>query len=69
MTLTEGSPGPGLWLTRDKGATWEAFEALPFSNIQRVAFDPSDESSMYVTTFGGGVWHGPAVPAGAKSAL
>ncbi len=62
MTLTEGAPGSGLWLTRDNGATWKAFEALPFSNIQRVTFDPSDETSMYVTTFGGSVWHGPVVP-------
>jgi photosystem II stability/assembly factor-like uncharacterized protein len=62
MTLTEGAPGAGLWLTRDNGATWEAFEDLPFSNIQRVTFDPSDENSMYVTTFGGSIWHGPAEP-------
>jgi hypothetical protein len=62
MTLTEGAPDAGLWLTRDNGATWEAFEDLPFSNIQRVTFDPSDETLMYVTTFGGSVWHGPVVP-------
>jgi len=64
MTLTEGAPGAGLWLTRDNGVTWEAFEGLPFSNIQRVTFDPSDENSMYVTTFGGSIWHGPVVPGG-----
>jgi photosystem II stability/assembly factor-like uncharacterized protein len=62
MTLTEGAPGSGLWLTRDNGETWEAFDDLPFSNIQRVTFDPSDETSMYVTTFGGSIWHGPVVP-------
>ena len=62
MTLTEGAPGPGLWLTRDNGTTWEAFEDLPFSNIQRVAFDPSDDNYIYVTTFGGSVWCGPVVP-------
>jgi photosystem II stability/assembly factor-like uncharacterized protein len=62
MTLTEGAPSAGLWLTRDDGETWEAFENLPFSNIQRVTFDPSDEASIYVTTFGGSVWHGPVVP-------
>jgi photosystem II stability/assembly factor-like uncharacterized protein len=64
MTLTEGAPGAGLWLTRDNGATWEPFDDVPFSNIQRVTFDPLDESSMYVTTFGGSVWHGPVVPVG-----
>ena len=62
MTLTEGAPGAGLWLTRDNGSTWEAFDDLPFSNVQRVTFDPSDETLMYVTTFGGSVWRGPVVP-------
>ncbi len=62
MTLTEGAPHGGLWLTRDDGKTWEPFNDLPFSNIQRVTFDPADESKIYVTTFGGSVWHGPAVP-------
>ncbi|MHC4095716.1 MAG: WD40/YVTN/BNR-like repeat-containing protein [Planctomycetota bacterium] len=62
MTLTEGAPGAGLWLTRDNGRTWEAFNDLPFSNIQRVVFDPSDDTMMYVTTFGGSVWRGPVVP-------
>jgi len=62
MTLTEGAPGTGIWLTRDNCKTWEPFENLPFSNIQRVTFDPSDENSMYVTTFGGSIWHGPVTP-------
>jgi photosystem II stability/assembly factor-like uncharacterized protein len=62
MTLTEGAPGAGLWLTRDNGRTWEAFNDLPFSNIQRVVFDPSDDNLMYTTTFGGSVWRGSIVP-------
>ncbi|UCG55993.1 MAG: hypothetical protein JSU70_14105 [Phycisphaerales bacterium] len=62
MTLTEGAPGAGFWLTRDDGRTWEPFEDLPFSNIQRVSSDPSDDSLIYVTTFGGSVWRGPEVP-------
>ncbi len=62
MTLTEGAPGAGLWLTQNNGRTWEAFNDLPFSNIQRVVFDPSDHALMYVTTFGGSVWRGPVVP-------
>lgn len=40
MTLTEGAPCPGFWLTHVDGRTREAFENLPFSNIQRVVFDP-----------------------------
>lgn len=63
MTLTEGAPDDGLWLTRDNGKTWSGFDALPFSNIQRVEFDPENEREIYVTTFGGSVWKGPASPA------
>ena len=59
-TLTEGAPGAGLWLSKDDGQTWKSFSGLPFSNIQRVVPDPSDPNSIYVTTFGGSVWKGPA---------
>ena len=62
MTLTEGAPHAGLWLSRDKGKTWEAFNEVPFSNIQRVEFDPADEARIHLTTFGGSVWHGPVLP-------
>jgi photosystem II stability/assembly factor-like uncharacterized protein len=62
MTLTEGAPGAGLWLSRDGGRTWAAFTELPFSNIQRVVFDPSDDAVIYATTFGGSVWRGPVAP-------
>ncbi|MFV1966973.1 MAG: WD40/YVTN/BNR-like repeat-containing protein, partial [Pirellulaceae bacterium] len=62
MTLTEGAPGAGLWLSRDNGRQWHAFPKLPFSNIQRVVFDPQDDTRMYVTTFGGSVWRGPITP-------
>jgi len=59
MTLTEGAPGAGLWLGRDDGTTWKPMLGLPFANVQRVAFDPTDPQSIYVTTFGGSVWRGP----------
>jgi hypothetical protein len=49
-----------LWLSKDDGATWTAMAGLPFANAQRVAFDPADDSVIYVTTFGGSVWRGPA---------
>jgi hypothetical protein len=62
MTLTEGTAGAGLWLSQDNGQTWQAFDGLPFSNIQRVTFEPFDERLIYVTTFGGSIWRGPAVP-------
>jgi hypothetical protein len=62
MTLTEGAPDAGLWLSRDDGRTWEPFADLPFSNIQRVEFDPADPERIYVTTFGGSIWVGPSQP-------
>jgi photosystem II stability/assembly factor-like uncharacterized protein len=62
MTLTEGAPGAGLWLSQDDGQTWRPFDGLPFSNVQRVTFDRTDERLMYATTFGGSVWRGPIVP-------
>ncbi len=67
MTLTEGAPGAGLWLSRDRGQSWEAFDDLPFSNIQRVVFDPESDQRIYLTTFGGSVWRGPVEPAGPAS--
>ena len=60
MTLTEGAPGAGLWLSKDNGKTFKAISGLPFSNVQRVVVDPDDENVIYVTTFGGSVWRGPA---------
>ena len=62
MCLCEGAPGPGLWLSKDGGESWEPFVGLPFRNIQRVSFDPDDASIIYVCTFGGSVWKGPAEP-------
>ena len=60
MTLTEGAPGAGLWLSKDDGTTWRAMNGLPFSNAMQVIVDPSDPDTIYVTTFGGSVWRGPA---------
>jgi photosystem II stability/assembly factor-like uncharacterized protein len=52
-TLCEEPKESGLYLSRDNGTTW---------NIMRITFDPTDASAMYVTTFGGSVWHGPIEP-------
>jgi len=60
MTLCEGPPGSGLWLSRNDGDAWEPIEGLPFSNIQRVTVDPANPDVIYVTSFGGSVWKGPA---------
>jgi len=62
MTCTEGAQTAGLYLSRDDGAAWEPFTALPFRNIQRVAFAPARPSEIILATFGGSVWRGPAEP-------
>jgi photosystem II stability/assembly factor-like uncharacterized protein len=56
------SPEGGLWLSKDNGKTWISFPELPFSNINRVCFNPKDDNIIYVTTFGGSVWKGPSEP-------
>jgi photosystem II stability/assembly factor-like uncharacterized protein len=61
MTLTEGAPGPSLWLSTDLGDTWQPLDSFPFANAQRVQFDPNDLATIYVTTFGGSVFRGRAV--------
>jgi hypothetical protein len=60
MCLTEDAPDCGLWLSKDAGQTWKALGGMPFRNAQRVSFDPKDDSVIYVSTFGGSVWRGPA---------
>lgn len=45
-------------------ALWPSFglRRLPFKNAQSVAFDPKDDSVIYVSTFGASVWKGHAEP-------
>lgn len=44
----------------DRGESWHRVSGFNFKWGHRVVIDPVDPSSIYVTTFGGGVWHGPA---------
>jgi hypothetical protein len=63
MTLTyNDAANPPLWLSKDAGSTWEPFEDYPFCSAHRVHFDPQDEGTIYVTSYGGSVWKGPAEP-------
>ena len=57
-----GTVDHGLWVSTDAGKTWKRFEALPFSSVTNVTFDPDNAGIMYVCTFGGGVWRGPRLP-------
>ena len=44
----------------DRGETWTRIRGFNFKWGQRVIPDPLDRLKIYVTTFGGSVWHGPA---------
>ena len=59
-----GTATHGLFVTQDAGRTWREMRGVPFTACQRVAFDPQDPNTIWVTTFGGGVWRGPALPPG-----
>jgi photosystem II stability/assembly factor-like uncharacterized protein len=44
----------------DAGATWSRIKGYNFKWGHRVIPDPVDPRQMYITTFGGSLWHGPA---------
>jgi photosystem II stability/assembly factor-like uncharacterized protein len=55
----------------DRGIHWERIKGYDFKWGHRVLLDPNDPTQIYITTFGGGVWHGPAQgdPNGYESVL
>jgi photosystem II stability/assembly factor-like uncharacterized protein len=46
--------------SEDKGETWSRIKGYNFKWGKRVDIDPADPDKVYIITFGGGVWHGPA---------
>lgn len=52
--------GGGLRYSTDHGKTWAEDSTFPFWRPLRIVADLRDSSQLYVTTFGCGVWHGPA---------
>lgn len=44
----------------DMGITWDRIKGYNFKWGKKVDFDPTDTSKIFIMTFGGGVWHGPA---------
>jgi photosystem II stability/assembly factor-like uncharacterized protein len=46
------------WVSRDSGHHWQRIAGFNFKWGHRVVPDPEDEKKIYITTFGGGVWHG-----------
>jgi len=46
------------WRSRDRGQHWTRIPGFNFKWGYRVIPDLEDRSKVYITTFGGGVWHG-----------
>ena len=46
--------------SEDKGDTWKRIKGYNFKWGKRVDLDPNDPEKIYIITFGGGLWHGPA---------
>jgi photosystem II stability/assembly factor-like uncharacterized protein len=44
----------------DRGAHWTRIQGFDFKWGHRVIIDLNDPTRIYITTFGGSVWHGPA---------
>jgi photosystem II stability/assembly factor-like uncharacterized protein len=50
----------GAWRSTDRGKSWTRIRGFNFKWGHRVIPDPMDSARIYITTFGGSVWHGPA---------
>ncbi|MFL6307534.1 MAG: hypothetical protein ACJ72H_28725 [Candidatus Sulfotelmatobacter sp.] len=46
------------WRSGDRGVTWNRIPGFNFKWGQRVIPDPMDHNKIYISTFGGSVWHG-----------
>lgn len=46
------------WRSSDRGLNWKRIPGFNFKWGHRVIPDPADHSKVYITTFGGSVWHG-----------
>ena len=69
--LYAGGFDQSAWRSTDRGETWSRIRGFNFKWGHRVIPDANDPSKIYVTTFGGSVWHGPAAgdPAAPEDAV
>jgi len=51
----------GAWRSDDRGEHWRRLGWFDFKWGHRVVPDPASPDRVYITTFGGSVWYGPAV--------
>jgi photosystem II stability/assembly factor-like uncharacterized protein len=49
-----------IWRSADRARSWKRIPGFNFKWTNRIIPDPLHEDLIYITTFGGGVWHGPA---------
>jgi photosystem II stability/assembly factor-like uncharacterized protein len=47
------------WISHDRGEHWTRIPGFNFKWGHRVQPDPDDSNKVYISTFGGGVWHVP----------
>lgn len=47
------------WISRDRGEHWTRIPDFNFKWGHRVQADPENPGEVYISTFGGGVWHIP----------
>ncbi|MHC4714765.1 MAG: WD40/YVTN/BNR-like repeat-containing protein, partial [Planctomycetota bacterium] len=62
-----GTAHDGVFRSADGGKVWVKLAGLPFKNALGISVDPDDRDTIYVTTFGGGVWQGSAYGAGRET--
>jgi len=48
------------WRSDDRGENWQRIRGYNFKWGRRVIPDPLDPTKIYIATYGGSVWHGPA---------
>jgi photosystem II stability/assembly factor-like uncharacterized protein len=46
------------WQSKDRGEHWTRIPGFNFKWGHRVIPDPASQDKVYITTFGGSVWHG-----------
>ena len=59
-TIIIGTFDSGSFRSDDRGESWYRLEGFNFNWGYRPVFDPYNPGMIYMTTFGGGVFHGPA---------
>ena len=49
-----------VWRSTDRGETWTRIKGYNFKWGHRVICDPGNADMIFVSTFGGSIWYGPA---------